>query len=361
MSRKHGKNVGVKNTPLPFYQERFNAMKRWLLLVASTLGFTSNTLPTKEEEIKQENNTNQILNNFAEVIEKVATQTQVKEKIVTPPTPEEKKEDDDDEEEDLSWGQKLYSAMVQSQWGTSQADEFKSLWNEKINDILTEKEFKTIDQQFRKELNDDSAIYTYNTSLLCVAAEYLGLNYVTQLLKLGADAGEVITNLNNKIDMTPLFASTTYTAVDGFKVAQALLKNGAISTINKQVLKRNMSALHRAVYGNKFELVKLLVENGALLDLQDKYGDTPLHYAAKLPDQEAKDKICRYLLENGADGNARNNKGKAPWQRQWQWQWQRNEDTYPSFDAWLKHLYPNQSDREKAIEKNTKAMEKFKK
>ena len=54
LSRKHGKNVGVKNTPLPFYQERFNTMKRWLLLVASTLGFTSQeTLSTEKKPVEK--------------------------------------------------------------------------------------------------------------------------------------------------------------------------------------------------------------------------------------------------------------------------------------------------------------------
>ena len=257
------------------------------------------------------------------------------------------------DEEILSWGQKLYWAMG----NTSKADEFKSLWNEKINDNLTKEQFKTIDQQFRKELNSSSAMFHYNISLLCAAAEFLGLTYVTQLLKLGADAGEVITEGNNYINRTPLYAATAYAAPDGLKVAQMLLENGAAPTINKKISwdpsgKRNLTALHNAVYGDKFKLVKLLVENGARLDLEDENGDTPLHYAAISLYDDNND-ICRYLLENGADGNALNKEGKAPWQLA-------SAGYYQSFDSWLENLYPNTQKREKAKQINKKAMEKLK-
>jgi len=102
LSRKLGKIVGVKNTPLPFYQERFNTMKRWLLLVASTLGFTSQeTLSTEKKpvekiEVKKEEKkkTDQNLIDTSIALNNIATSTQVKEvkeKIVTTPTLEEQK------------------------------------------------------------------------------------------------------------------------------------------------------------------------------------------------------------------------------------------------------------------------------
>jgi len=341
LSRKHGKNVGVKNTPLPFYQERFNAMKRWLLLVASTLGFTSNTLPTKEEK--------KVIEKKSE--KKIEVEKEVENRIFNdlangfsqgfPPTQEVKEEEVKEE----PWGVRLFIQMRKLSENKSQ---FESLWNEKINNNLTKEKFEKLDQQYREELN--SSIYG-GYSLLCDAACYLDLNHVKQLLDHGADASEIV-GRKDGVKTTPLAHAIWNETNDRLEIAKELLPRGAASTINAQVGMNEDTVLHRAVYYNrKFELVKLLVENGALLDLKNKNGNTPLHYAAKLPDQEGKDNICRYLLENGADGNALNGNNQAPWQLA----------GAGSYDAWLKTLYPEKTKREEAIEKNTKAMEKFKK
>ena len=58
---------------------------------------------------------------------------------------------------------------------------------------------------------------------------------------------------------------------------------------------------------NNFELVKLLVSNGADVNIANNNGDTPLIDAAYLGKLEN----LRYLLANGADVSLKNNQGKT--------------------------------------------------
>ena len=68
------------------------------------------------------------------------------------------------------------------------------------------------------------------------------------------------------------------------------------------------SLLHWAVLLKNFELVKLLVENGADVNAIASTGETPLHYAVLVRDTE----IINYLLQKGANPNIANNKGEMP-------------------------------------------------
>ncbi|MXY61902.1 MAG: ankyrin repeat domain-containing protein, partial [Synechococcus sp. SB0665_bin_28] len=56
------------------------------------------------------------------------------------------------------------------------------------------------------------------------------------------------------------------------------------------------------------EVIKLLVEAGSPVNLQDQVGDTPLHDAALQGRVEA----ARVLLDAGADVHANNNAGQTP-------------------------------------------------
>ena len=53
------------------------------------------------------------------------------------------------------------------------------------------------------------------------------------------------------------------------------------------------------------EIVRLLVEAGANMDIADNDGDTPLHRAAI----QGKDKVVSLLLEAGAEKDIKNNNG----------------------------------------------------
>ena len=54
-------------------------------------------------------------------------------------------------------------------------------------------------------------------------------------------------------------------------------------------------------------MVKLLVDNGADINIRNKYGNTPLHIASI----NGNNKIIWYLKSHGADIKAKNNDGKT--------------------------------------------------
>lgn len=66
--------------------------------------------------------------------------------------------------------------------------------------------------------------------------------------------------------------------------------------------------LHSAVAGNYYDIAKLLIENGAWVNVQQQAGVTPLHSAAQLGNLE----MLILLLENGANVSTRMEGGKLP-------------------------------------------------
>lgn len=65
-------------------------------------------------------------------------------------------------------------------------------------------------------------------------------------------------------------------------------------------------ALHVAcdVFGPSVEIVKYLLDKGAKLDVEDKFGRTPLISLVMKPDSTNRLTICKLFLEKGADVNA---------------------------------------------------------
>lgn len=69
------------------------------------------------------------------------------------------------------------------------------------------------------------------------------------------------------------------------------------------------SPLRSACCNGSLELIKCLVENGALINTRDINGYTPLHFACDRPKNLD---IVKYLVENGANTEARNKFHKRP-------------------------------------------------
>ena len=61
---------------------------------------------------------------------------------------------------------------------------------------------------------------------------------------------------------------------------------------------------------NQLNAARMLVAEGAAVDLKDLDGRTPLHHAAA----HMQDEVARFLLERGADPRAEDGHGRPPYQ-----------------------------------------------
>ncbi|XP_030843124.1 E3 ubiquitin-protein ligase MIB2 [Strongylocentrotus purpuratus] len=85
------------------------------------------------------------------------------------------------------------------------------------------------------------------------------------------------------------------------RVAEALKKNKGFVNVVVQ----DNTPLHLAAYQDHFQVVELLIKNGAKLDVKDDDGDTALANAV----HQDNARIVKYLLDHGADPNTTNVKG----------------------------------------------------
>ena len=128
--------------------------------------------------------------------------------------------------------------------------------------------------------------YSDNTPLH--AAAYHGdLEMVQVLLGYGVDV-----NALNDAGCTPLdFASRDGHRNDS-RVVQLLIEHGADP--NTRASRSGFAPLHRASEHGRFEVVRLLIDHGANVEVQDKYGRTPLNVASG----DQREEILELLLEH---------------------------------------------------------------
>ena len=92
-----------------------------------------------------------------------------------------------------------------------------------------------------------------------------------------------------------------------FEVARYLVLKGAdVNLPSKNGF--NVYPLHSATAGNYTNIARMLVDNGAQVNVKQQEGSTPLHSAAQNGNLE----LLILLLENGADVNIRLESGKLP-------------------------------------------------
>ena len=109
-------------------------------------------------------------------------------------------------------------------------------------------------------------------------------------------------NLNSKMINNALFDAVYLGDID---IAKLLIENGADINTQKEF---SDTPLHKAVREKNFDLVKLLIEYGADVNMQNHLGDTPLHRAV----ESARVDLVKLLIENGADVNIKDNAGWTP-------------------------------------------------
>jgi ankyrin repeat protein len=81
--------------------------------------------------------------------------------------------------------------------------------------------------------------------------------------------------------------------------------------VNSQNGSYESTPLDFAASKDQDQIAKLLIKNGAKMELMENYfGYTPLHRAAV----KGSYKVCNVLISSGADINSRDNEGKTPLQ-----------------------------------------------
>nr|WIK87654.1 ankyrin repeat protein [Oriental turtle dovepox virus] len=103
---------------------------------------------------------------------------------------------------------------------------------------------------------------------------------------------------------TPLVVSAS---LGHTEIVKILLKYGA--NIDGRISTWFTSALHTAVQYNKYETARLLLENGANVNIQDYELMTPMH--TTLLYNPFNEKMVRLLLKYGADIRLKNNTGDS--------------------------------------------------
>lgn len=61
------------------------------------------------------------------------------------------------------------------------------------------------------------------------------------------------------------------------------------------------------------QTLEVLLEAGADINAQDKFGNTSFMYIVKHPQALMRLRILDFMIENGADANVKNNKGQTIW------------------------------------------------
>ncbi len=185
---------------------------------------------------------------------------------------------------------------------------------------------------------DVNAIGLDDKRPLCIAAENTNEKITALLVQKGADV-----NLKDKAGNTPLIyalnnwnnTSDFHNVVDILVNAGALVneKNSkgvtplmlacyhgyyeeAVKLIKAKALVNEVdngytlygTALKAASVFGKTEIINLLIQNGGVVDLKDRFGSTPLMQASR----NGKFKAVVMLIEAGADINAQNCRGYTP-------------------------------------------------
>ncbi|TFH33112.1 MAG: ankyrin repeat domain-containing protein [Anaerolineales bacterium] len=118
----------------------------------------------------------------------------------------------------------------------------------------------------------------------------------------GADINEI-----DKDGRTVLMHAVLAEKAD-MKIIELLIEAGA--DVNAYDSDQGWTAIHFAAREQRYELVKVLIENGARVDPTDRYGNTPLWRCVMHASPNIT--VLQLLLQNGADPEKENRNGISP-------------------------------------------------
>jgi hypothetical protein len=111
----------------------------------------------------------------------------------------------------------------------------------------------------------------------------------------------IMMNVKNMYGETQLH----HCAVNGLTTSVIRLLSIRNINVNVKDDENGSTPLHRAAANGHIEISRLLLQNGADVNVKDDGGNTPLHWAA----EEDNIDVLHLLVENGADLEAQNNEG----------------------------------------------------
>ena len=151
---------------------------------------------------------------------------------------------------------------------------------------------------------DVNVVVKYGNSPLTHAVDDKSINIkiIKDLLEAGANI-----NHQNVRDRT---AINIVSIDDNIEIAKLLLENNADVNIGDEY---KDTPLHWASTFGRMEIVKLLLKNGANVNAIDNIGDTPLMWAARRNTDETYD-LVKLLIDNGADRSIVNKKGQQAYE-----------------------------------------------
>jgi hypothetical protein len=132
----------------------------------------------------------------------------------------------------------------------------------------------------------------YQSTPLHAIASGKDVEMVQVLLDCGVDVNSLDTFGSTPLD----FASSTglQSSFNEPGIVRSLLDHGAIPNVRAEGRTDGLTTLHRAILKGRIEMVRLLVEHGANVEMKDQRGRTPLDLALA----EQRDDIINLLLEH---------------------------------------------------------------
>jgi len=136
----------------------------------------------------------------------------------------------------------------------------------------------TVKQQLKKDPGLINSFSPDGFTALGLASFFGNADIVTFLLENNADPNIASTN---SFHVAPIHSAC---AISNFEIVEILIKNGA--DINAQQMS-GVTPLHSAAHNGQTKIVKLLIENGARINTKTTDGKTPLAMAEEKDFEEA--------------------------------------------------------------------------
>ena len=152
-----------------------------------------------------------------------------------------------------------------------------------------------------KILLDKSNIFINNNQNLNAFHICIQYNRINMFIDMLSNISELFINTNNNENLLQYAI-----LFDKYDFIPYILKKKI--NINNQDITNGLCALHQIVIKNKIDIVKMLINYGANINIQDYYGNTSVHYCIS----EENIEILRLLLEHNPNLNLIDIDGNTP-------------------------------------------------